>query len=108
MTRFYGKVGYGETVETSPGVHEDTILEIDYYGDILRVSRSLEQREDLNQAVTVENRISILADAYAMRYFTAIRYVEWAGVRFTVTNVEVERPRLILSLGEVYNGPVPA
>lgn len=107
MAKFHGKVGYGEQTETSPGVWEDVITEHTYYGDVIRNSRSLSDGENLNKDISVGNSISIVADAFAQDYFWAIRYVEWAGTLWTVTTVEVERPRLILQLGEVYNGPTP-
>lgn len=105
MAKFHGKVGYGSTVETTPGVYEDVITERDYFGDILRNSRQLREGEQVNPDITVGNSISIVADAYARGHFFAIRYVEWAGVRWTVQDVTVEHPRLVLRLGEVYNGP---
>lgn len=105
MAKFHGKVGYAESTETSPGVWEDVITERSYYGDVLRNSRTLVDGEKLNPDISVGNSISIVGDSYAYGYFFAIRYVEWAGVLFTVTTVEVQRPRLLLSLGEVYNGP---
>jgi hypothetical protein len=105
MTRFHGKVGYGETVETSPGVHVDEIVEHEYFGDVIRNTRRLTEGENLNQDLSVGNSISIVADAYAREHFFAIRYVEWAGALWTIQDVEVQAPRLILSLGEVYNGP---
>lgn len=108
MARYYGKVGYGETVETTPGVWEDRITEMSYYGDVIRNTRMLQQGENLNQDLRVNNAISIVADAYANEHFFAIRYVEWTGVLWTVSNVEVQAPRLILQLGEVYNGPTAA
>lgn len=105
MARYHGKVGYGSTVETAPGVHADQITERSYYGEIVRNSRGLREGEVLNQDITVGNSISIVADAYANEHFFAIRYVEWAGELWTVIDVEVQHPRLILRLGEVYNGP---
>jgi hypothetical protein len=107
MAKFHGKVGYGSTVETTPGVHTDVITERDYYGDILRLSRQLREGEQVNSDITVGNSISIVADAYARGHIFAIRYVEWAGARWVVSDVEVQHPRLILRLGEVYNGPTP-
>ncbi len=104
MAKFYGKIGYGETVETTPGVQEETITERLYYGDITRTSRMLREGEHVNPALTLGNSISIVADAYANEHFFAIRYVEWEAVRWTVVEVEVQPPRLILRLGEVYNG----
>lgn len=105
MARFYGKVGYGASEETAPGVWADAITEIHYFGDVVRNSRLLREGESLNMDLSVGNQISIVADEYAFSHFAAIRYVEWAGSLWTVTAVEVRAPRLLLTLGEVYNGP---
>lgn len=105
MAKFHGVVGYGENVETSAGVWEDTITEVTYSGDVIRNTRQLRDGENLNADLTVQNSISILADAYAGEHFFAIRYIKWAGTYWTVSDVEVQRPRLILTLGGVYNGP---
>lgn len=91
----------------SPDVWEDVITERTYGGEKLRDSRYFAQGDSVLGQVSFQTRISVLADAYALENFTAIRYVEWAGARWTVTSVSVERPRLILVLGEVYNGPGP-
>jgi hypothetical protein len=105
MARFFGRVGYGENIEVSPGVWVDQIVEYAYYGDVVRNTRQLTQGENLNKDLSVGNSISIMADAYANANFFAIRYVEWAGALWTVSDVEVQSPRLLLRLGEVYNGP---
>jgi hypothetical protein len=105
MAKFYGEIGYGETVEKSPGVWEDTITEKHYYGDVIRNSRSLKEGESVNNDLSVGNSISVVADAYANAHFFAIRYIRWAGALWTVKEVEVQSPRLILRLGGVYNGP---
>jgi len=107
MARFYGRVGYGESKETAPGVWADEITERLYYGDVVRTQRNLREGEQLNFDLSVQNSISIVADAYANDHFFAIRYVEWSGVLWTVTAVEVQSPRLLLRLGEVYNGVTP-
>lgn len=107
MARFYGAVGYGESLETpsDSGVWIDSVTELLYFGDVIRNTRKLESGETLNDDITVGNSISIVADDYAIKHFFKIKYVRWAGVLWTVTNVEVRSPRLILSLGSVYNGP---
>jgi hypothetical protein len=107
MTRFFGRIGYGETLENAPGVFVDNIIEYSYYGDVIRNARNLQAGENLNPDLSVQNSISVVADAYANEHFFAIRYVEWAGVLWTVSSVEVQSPRLLLRLGEVYNGPTP-
>jgi hypothetical protein len=105
MAKFYGKIGYGESKETAPGVWEDEITERSYYGDVIRNARYLREGEYVNNDLSVGNSISIVADAYANEHIFAIRYVEWAGALWTVQMVEVQSPRLLLRLGGVYNGP---
>lgn len=109
MARFHGEVGYGDSVETPPGsgVWVDTVTEIHYTGDVIRNTRNLEGGESLNSDIVVANSISIVADQYAIEHFFNIKYVKWAGVLWTVKTAEVRSPRLILSLGSVYNGPTP-
>jgi hypothetical protein len=105
MARFCGRVGYGEAVETTPGVWVDEIVERSYFGDVVRNTRHSSEEENLNPRLSVRNSISIVADSYATDHFHAIKYVEYSGTLWTVSDVEVQRPRLILKLGEVYNGP---
>lgn len=104
MAKYYGSVGYGETKQTAPGIWEDVITERPYYGDILQNIRRLDPGEELNNNLSIMNRISIVSDAYALEHFFAIRYVNWAGSLWEVNRVEVQAPRLILSLGAVYDG----
>jgi len=107
MTKFYGVIGYGETIENPPGsgIWVDKITEFSYYGDVIRNVRRLDKGEGLNDDISVQNSISVVADEYAVKHFFAIRYIRWEGVLWTVPSVEVRAPRLILSLGSVYNGP---
>lgn len=105
MARFSGVIGFGISTETAPGVWEDVITERSYFGDVVRNSRQLRDDGQVNADLTVNNSISVLADAYANETFFAIRYVHWLNVYWVVSEVEVDRPRLILRLGGVYNGP---
>ena len=107
MPKFYGTVGFGETVEKRPGVYEDVITERKFYGDIIRDSRSLQQGDKVNSDISIGNRFSIVADSYASEHIYAMRYLEWSGVKWIINDVEVQRPRLIIGIGGVYNGPTP-
>jgi len=108
MAKFYGEIGYAETVEVAPGVWQDQVTEKLYFGDVIRNARYLRESESLNNDLTVGNSISIVADPYANEHFFAIRYVRWMGALWTVEMVEVQSPRLLLRLGGVYNGPTPS
>ena len=103
MAKFYGAIGYAETLETTPGVCTEQITEHNYYGDLVRNTRRLESSGELNDNINVANEISIVADPFAMNNFHAMRYVEFMGARWKITSVEVKYPRLILTLGGLYN-----
>lgn len=107
MAKFYGPIGYGVQQEIRPGYFDEVITERNAYGDVVRNTRRLEEGAKVNLDISVGNSISIVADAYVNEHFFAMRYIKWAGVNWVVSNVEVDpdRPRLILRLGGVYNGP---
>lgn len=107
MTKFCGAVGYGDTKETSPGIWEIFVEERVYYGDVLSRNLRWERSDHQNDDLTINNSISIIADPYAFEHASKIRYVEWAGAKWKVTNIEIQRPRLVLTLGGVYTGEDP-
>ena len=104
MAKWYGVVGYGETVETVPGVWELDITEYNYSGDVLANNRRLQATSNLNDDISISNKISILTDPEVYKSFHLIRYLEFMGTKWKVTSVEPQYPRLILTLGGVYNG----
>ena len=105
MAKFYGQVGYAESVETTPGVWEEQIVERDYCGDLIKNNRKLESSDSVNDNINISNSISIISDPYANENFHKIRYAKFMGTEWKVINVEVSQyPRLILTLGGVYNG----
>lgn len=103
MPKFYGKIGFEETIETVPGVWEEVITERNYYGEVVRNTRKLVASNHLNDDISINNEISIIADPYAKDHFHSMRYVEFLGTAWEVNSVEVQYPRLILSLGGKYN-----
>ena len=103
MAKWCGIIGYAEQVETTPGVWSEQISERKYYGDVIRNNRRLQSAGKLNDDINVGNEISIIADPFANNNFHSMRYVEFMGTKWKVTTVDVQYPRLILSLGGVYN-----
>ena len=104
MAKFFGPIGYADTVETAPGVWEDRITEYRYYGDLVRNTRQLQSGEALNDDVNVANEISIVADPFARQNFHKMRYVVFMGAKWKISKVEVGYPRLILTIGGLYHG----
>lgn len=103
MAKFYGPVGYANLVETAPGVWEEQITERMYYGDLVRNTRRLQSAETLNDDINVANEISIVADPFANEHIYQMRYVGFMGAKWKISNVDVKYPRLILTIGGLYN-----
>lgn len=103
MAKFYGVIGFAETVETDPGVWEERIVERSYYGDLIRNIRKLQSSTSVNDNIVISNEISIIADPYAEQNMYAMRYVVFKGNKWKIESVDVNYPRLTLSIGGVYN-----
>ena len=103
MAKWYGMIGFAETVETTPGVWKEQITKRPYFGDLIRNTRRLQSTDQLNDDINVSNEISIVADPFAMNNFHSMRYIEFMGAKWKVSNVDVQYPRLNLSVGGVYN-----
>lgn len=104
MAKWFGTIGFAKTVETSPGVWEEQITEVKYYGDVMRDSRTLQTSDQLNDNVNIANKISIVADPFANQHFHSMRYATYMGAKWKVSTVEVQYPRLILTIGGLWNG----
>lgn len=102
MAKWFGKIGYAETEEISPGVWKEQIVEREYYGDLVRNTRRLQTADKINDDIIVSNELSIVSDPYANQNFHSIRYVEFMGSKWKVSSVEASYPRLILTLGGLY------
>lgn len=109
MARFYGEVGFLQTIETDPvnhpSVYEEVLTKRPYYGDVVRNARRWEASGNLNDNLVINNTISIVADNFAYCNIGAMKYVRLNGEAWKITNVEIQRPRLILTIGGLYNEP---
>lgn len=103
MAKYHGVVGYGITEETVPGVWTQNIIEKEYYGDVIRISRKLDSSQELNDNISVNNQLSIISDPYAVNNFLFIKYATYMGVKWKVSSVDLQYPRLLLTLGGLYN-----
>ena len=104
MAKWFGKVGYATTQETRPGIWTQKIVERDYYGDALRNTRRLENESKVNDDISIGVDISIIADPFAYNNFHTIKYVDYMGNKWKVSSVDPQYPRLVMTLGGLYNG----
>lgn len=105
MAKFRGKIGFATNVEREPGIHVEEIVEKTYSCELRRNNRRLEASGSVNDNINISNEISIIADPYLNCHFHTMRYVEFGGAKWKVSSVDAtQRPRLILTLGGLYNG----
>lgn len=104
MAKFYGEIGFAEEMETTPGIWVESIVPRNYYGELIRNTRKLQTSGQVNDNIEVANEISIISDPYANENFHSMRYIKFMGTKWKVTSVEVQYPRLILTIGGEYNG----
>lgn len=106
MARFFGPIGFAIPTETRPGVWSDRIEEHNYRGDIISVSsRWMSSTDGTNDDLTFNNKVSIVADPFARNRFHTMKYIRIEDAYWRVVGVEPQYPRLILTIGGVYNGP---
>lgn len=106
MSKFAGKIGFIKSVEKVPGLYENETIERPYTGDILQDIRRYSNTEVINDDLTLGNRFSVIADSYIYDNMYAMKYLIWRGVRWSITKVELQTPRIILTVGGTYNGVV--
>lgn len=104
MAKFYGNIGFVIMKETAPGVYRPTETLKPYKGDLLSSVKRWEPSEYVNDDLSLNNRVSILADSFAYENLGSMKFVEQYGTRWKITAAEEQRPRIILSIGGVYNG----
>lgn len=104
MGKIIGVIGFLIPTETSPGVFSPQVTEKEYKGELLQQGRRWEEGSQINETLVITNRVSIIGDDYFTSNTPYIRYVKLDGTKWKITNISVQKPRLILSLGGVYNG----
>ena len=103
--KWHGVIGYATSVQYSPGKWKDQIAEHYYSGDLIRSSSRWSPSSDSTiDNLNINNQISIVANPFAYQNFHSMKYIEFMGTKWKITNVEVQPPRLILTVGGVYNG----
>lgn len=107
MAKYCGMLGFSETSETSPGVWVDTITERKYRGDIVRDYRRMTRDNEVVRDYNISNTFSIVADSYFFENFQFLKYLKYAGVAWKVESVDIQYPRIQVSIGGVWNGDAP-
>ena len=105
MAKWYGVIGFAEPKEIRPGIWDDVITERTYYGQVHQTTRRTQPASQVLDNIEVTNRISILADPFVEQNSHLIRYLTFMNTRWEVSSIEFKYPRLVMTVGGVYNGP---
>lgn len=103
MTKYYDQIGFVDTVETVPGVFEEDVVLRHYSGDVEHNIHRYRGAEVIHDDVVIGNRVSIIADDYAMNNFFKIKFLCWRGAQWKVQSIEVVPPRILLRMGGLHN-----
>jgi hypothetical protein len=104
MAKFSDIVGFATLVDSGNGIITNQIIEKTYVGDLIRDAKRWQSTSQVNDDLVLSNRISIIADDFALTNIQAVKYVVLNGTKWKVTSIEFVSPRLILTCGGVYNG----
>jgi hypothetical protein len=108
VAKFYGAIGYALQEESVPGVWADTITEKKYRGDVVLDQRRWRTEEKVNDDISLDNSISIIADTYAYKNIGFMKYIVWNGTPWKIQSFSINRPRIIIQIGGLYNGERPS
>lgn len=101
--KWSGKIGFVETKETRPGVWENVTTERNFYGDVIRDIRKNQSSGQVNDDINISNRISIVSNSFVRNNLSFMKYIEFMGAKWKITDVEVQYPRLVLTIGGLWN-----
>lgn len=106
MAKFSGKIGFVRNAETyeGSGVFIEETIERHYRGDVVNDVMRWQDSSKVNEDLNIGNKFSIVADTFAMQNIGTMRYVEYLGTKWKIMTVEINRPRIVIYLGGVYNG----
>ena len=105
--KFYGNIGFAVTEDDGDGVWKETITDKKYAGDILRFARNKESGEHINDGLRINTQISLLLDPWFQDHISQLRYAEYMNTKWIIDSVDIQYPRVNLTLGGIYHGDEP-
>jgi len=108
--RYCAKLGFRDTKEkfdadgNPTSIWVEVITERTYKADVINNTYRNQQQESVNDNYVINVKLSMLAcDAFTISHLNSIIYCDWLGHKWKVTSVDIQRPRLIVTLGGDYN-----
>lgn len=99
---YHGKLGFITTVDKGHGIRGKESVERYYYGDLKRISWHRADPQAVNTGLNISNQLSIMGDPFLDENLSDLKWVEFKNKKWAVTNVEVEPPRIVITMGDLY------
>ena len=103
MPKCSGVIGYALAGETQPGVWTEGITEKKYIGEIIKDNRRIVDQGEINGSINVSNNISIISNRFMLANMEYMRYLTFNKSKWKISSVEIKPPRIIITLGGLYN-----
>ena len=110
MAQYSGMLGYVMPAkEDPPGIWKPSaVVEKLGRGDLIGQTINNEDVGGLSDGITINNQLSIIMDPFVNKNLESLKYVILYGTRWEIKSMTINRPRVILTLGGVYNGEYPS
>lgn len=110
MSKFTGLVGFITQEESIPGVWSPIENSKKMRGDLISSSATngngsrIADSGKVNDDVSLNHRVSLLGDYYTFNNYLNIKWIQIGGRKLEVSSIELQRPRVILTVGGLWNG----
>ena len=103
MPKCSGVIGYALAGETQPGVWTEGITEKRYIGDIIKDNRRIVDQGEINGSINISNNISVISNRFMLDNMAFMKYITYMNSKWKISSVDIKPPRIIITLGGVYN-----
>lgn len=104
MTRYAGNIGFYSGETNNDGIVTPSYTDHKMRGDTFTVRALRTESQQRQDDLSFSNQLSLLGDQYSFENFSNIVYAEFMGQKWKVTSVEIQYPRMTLTLGGIWNG----
>lgn len=106
--RWSGKLGFTTEVEVSKGRFEDVVTERPAMGEIETRTDTFTVGDQVLTRAGTSTSVSVLFGSVERIDFSSLVYITHRGKRYVPSSIVEDIPRIVIYLGEEYNGPKPA
>jgi len=105
--RYSGVLGIAQQTEVRPGIWEETVTEVPVLGTVRQRTEVLESADRILPGLGTNTSISVPARGVGPQDNSSIRYITYKGIPWQIQSIVDEPPRIVIYIGEKYNGPRP-